>query len=67
MSMMSVKQFAEGFGVETQTVRKAIMEKRIKAERVGSFYVIPKDEFDRLRARGHFRRERGVEAKSEQI
>lgn len=54
--MYSVKQVSEMFGVKTATVRKAIHDGRILAQKVGFGFIVMEDEVKRLKARGHFRR-----------
>lgn len=44
---LSVSQFAEAAEITPQAVRKMISENRLKAERLGSQYVIKKDELTR--------------------
>lgn len=69
MTMYSVKQVADMFGVKTATVRKAIHDGRIEGVRVGFAFVVMQYEVDRLKARGHFRRrdDRSTLGESEQI
>ncbi len=55
MTMYSVQQVATMFGCKTATVRKAIHEGRVQAQKIGFSYIIMQEELERLQKRGHFR------------
>lgn len=57
MTMYSVQQIAEAFKCTGQAVRKAIKERRINATKVGYSWIISEEELNRLKERGHLRRE----------
>lgn len=55
----SVKQFADKVGLTAQGVHALIKAGTIKAERIGTFYAIPKDELSKAQSRKKPGRPRG--------
>ena len=48
MDLVSVTEFSEAVGITPQGVRKAIVEGRIKARKIGKFWVIKHKEILRF-------------------
>ena len=49
MNVLSIKQAADKLGITVDGVHKMIQTKRIKAKRIGYFYLITQKEVDRVR------------------
>lgn len=55
----SVKQFADKVGLTAQGVHALIKNGTIKAQRIGTFYLIPKEEISKAESRKKPGRPRG--------